>query len=60
MNQRLTEASSWHALQAHYEKVKDVQLRQLFAGDPSRGDRLATEAARLYFDYSKNRITVAC
>ena len=57
MNQRLTESASWHALQAHYEKVKDIQLRQLFAGDPNRGDRLAVEAAGLYLDYSKNRIT---
>ena len=57
MSQRLTESPSWHALQAHYEKVKDIQLRQLFAGDPSRGDRLAAEAAGLYLDYSKNRIT---
>jgi glucose-6-phosphate isomerase len=57
MNQRLTEASSWHALQAHYEKIKDIHLRQLFAGDPSRGDRLAAEAAGLYLDYSKNRVT---
>ena len=57
MNQRLTEAPSWHALQAHYEKIKDIQLRQLFADDPSRGERLAAEAAGLYLDYSKNRIT---
>jgi glucose-6-phosphate isomerase len=57
MCQRLTESPSWHALQAHYEKVKDIQLRQLFAGDPSRGNRLAAEAAGLYLDYSKNRIT---
>jgi glucose-6-phosphate isomerase len=57
MNQRLTEASSWHALQARYEKIKDIHLRQLFAGDPSRGDRLAAEAAGLYLDYSKNRVT---
>jgi glucose-6-phosphate isomerase len=57
MNQRLTETPSWNALQAHYQKIKDVQLRQLFAGDPSRGERLAAEAAGLYLDYSKNRIT---
>ena len=57
MKQRLTEAPSWHALPAHYEKVKDIQLRQLFAGDPSRGERLAAEAAGFYLDYSKNRIT---
>jgi glucose-6-phosphate isomerase len=57
MNQRLTETPSWHALQAHYEKMKDIQLRQLFADDPSRGGRLAAEAVGLYLDYSKNRIT---
>jgi glucose-6-phosphate isomerase len=57
MNQRLTEAPSWHALQAHYEKIKDIQLRQLFADDPSRGERLAADAAGLYLDYSKNRVT---
>jgi glucose-6-phosphate isomerase len=57
MNQRLTEARSWHALQAHYEKVKNIQLRQLFADDPRRGERLAAQAAGLYLDYSKNRIT---
>ena len=57
MNQRLTESPSWHALQAHYEKIKDIHLRQLFADDPSRGERLAAEAAGLYLDYSKNRVT---
>jgi glucose-6-phosphate isomerase len=57
MNQRLMEAPAWRALQAHYEKVRDIQLRQLFAGDPSRGNRLAAEAAGLFLDYSKNRIT---
>ncbi len=57
MNQRLTESPSWRALQAHYEKMKDIQLRQLFADDPKRGDRLAAEAAGVYLDYSKNRVT---
>ncbi len=57
MTQRLTETPSWHALQAHYEKIKDIHLRQLFADDSSRGDRLTAEAAGLYLDYSKNRIT---
>jgi len=57
MNQRLMEAPAWRALQAHYAKVRDIQLRQLFAGDPSRGNRLVAEAAGLYLDYSKNRIT---
>jgi len=57
MNQRLTESPSWHTLQAHYEKIKDIHLRELFADDTSRGDRLAAEGAGLYLDYSKNRIT---
>src|ERR1700690_4224139 len=57
MTQRLTETPSWRALQAHYEKIKDVQLRRLFADDPGRGQRLVAEGAGLYLDYSKNRIT---
>jgi glucose-6-phosphate isomerase len=48
---------AWTALEQHYQMVKDVHLRQLFAEDPKRGDRLAVEAAGIYLDYSKNRIT---
>jgi len=48
---------AWVALQAHYETIKGVHLRQLFADDPARGERLAAEAAGVYLDYSKNRIT---
>jgi glucose-6-phosphate isomerase len=44
-------------LDQHYQKLKDVHLRQLFADDRKRGDRFAIEAAGLYLDYSKNRIT---
>jgi len=57
MTQRLTETGSWQALQTHYEKIKDIQLRQLFAEDPSRGQRMVAEGCGLYLDYSKNRIT---
>jgi glucose-6-phosphate isomerase len=57
MTQRLTETASWRALQAHYEKIKDVQLRQMFADDSSRGERFVVEDAGLFLDYSKNRIT---
>src|SRR5271165_3459083 len=57
MTQRLIDAPSWHALQAHYDKIKEVQLRRLFADDPGRGERLVAEGAGLYLDYSKNRIT---
>jgi glucose-6-phosphate isomerase len=48
---------SWRALEAHYESVQGLHLRQLFADDPKRGDRFTLEAAGLYLDYSKNRIT---
>ena len=53
----LTETPAWRALQAHFEQVKDVHLRRLFADDPARGERLTAEGASLYLDYSKNRIT---
>ena len=48
---------AWAHLEKHYQKIKDVQLRQLFAEDGERGTRLAVEAAGVYLDYSKNRIT---
>ncbi|HUJ07983.1 MAG TPA: glucose-6-phosphate isomerase [Streptosporangiaceae bacterium] len=48
---------AWAALAEHYETIKDVHLRDLFAADPGRGERLVAEAAGLYLDYSKNRIT---
>jgi glucose-6-phosphate isomerase len=53
----LTGRPAWKGLEAHYEKVRDVHLRTLFEHDPKRGERLTAEAAGLYLDYSKNRIT---
>jgi glucose-6-phosphate isomerase len=53
----LTGRPEWAALTEHYQKVRDVHLRQLFAEDPKRGERLTAEAVGLYFDYSKHRIT---
>jgi glucose-6-phosphate isomerase len=53
----LHQRPAWGALKKHHQKIKRVHLRQLFAKDRDRGDRLAVEAAGLYFDYSKNRIT---
>jgi len=47
----------WRALSAHYKKVREIHLRQLFADDPKRGTRMTTEALGLLLDYSKNRIT---
>jgi glucose-6-phosphate isomerase len=46
----------WNSLEAHHEAIKSLHLRQLFAEDPKRGDRLVAEAAGVYLDYSKNRI----
>jgi glucose-6-phosphate isomerase len=49
--------SAWSALASHYISASKLHLRQLFADDPKRGQRMAIEAAGLYLDYSKNRIT---
>ena len=48
---------AWKALAAHQQQIRDKHLRDLFAADPKRGTRLTAEAAGLYLDYSKNRIT---
>ena len=53
----LPERKSWQALGRHHEEIAGVSLRDLFAGDPGRGERLTAEAAGLYLDYSKNRVT---
>jgi glucose-6-phosphate isomerase len=55
--QSLTDRPGWKALQAHYQSIRNVHLRKLFADDPQRGERLTTEAIGIVFDYSKNRIT---
>ena len=51
------ELPAWKALQVHRAATKDVTLKQLFAGDPKRGERLNAEGAGLYLDYSKNRVS---
>ena len=48
---------AWALLKKHHQKIRRTQLRQLFAKDKGRGERLVAEAAGVYFDYSKNRIT---
>jgi glucose-6-phosphate isomerase len=53
----LRERKAWQALQRHYAEIADRHLRELFAEDPGRGERLTAEAAGLYLDYSKNRVT---
>ena len=53
----LTSRPEWKALAAHHETMRGVHLRELFAKDPQRGERLVAEAAGLYLDYSKQRVT---
>src|SRR6202046_1061132 len=53
----LSEPSAWNALAAHHRQIKGVHMRELFAKDPKRGERFVVEAAGIYLDYSKNRIT---
>jgi glucose-6-phosphate isomerase len=53
----LRQRPAWKALEAHYQKIKELQLRKLFADDPKRGERMTAEAAGIYLDYSKNRLT---
>ena len=56
-NSALTERPAWKELETHLQTVREQHLRQLFAADPERGKRMTAEAAGIYLDYSKNRIT---
>jgi glucose-6-phosphate isomerase len=51
------ERKAWQALRRHHAEIAGQHLRELFAADPGRGERLTAEAAGLYLDYSKNRVT---
>jgi glucose-6-phosphate isomerase len=53
----LTTRQAWKALEAHHAEMREIHLRQLFAGDPGRAERMTLEAAGLHFDYSKHRVT---
>ena len=53
----LTERPAWKALKAHHDRVRDLHLRTLFADAPRRGEEMTAEAAGIYLDYSKNRVT---
>jgi len=53
----LRQRPAWKALETHYGEIKGLSLRKLFADDPKRGERLTAEAAGVYMDYSKNRVT---
>jgi len=52
-----TRRPAWKALAANYKQVREIHLRKLFADDPKRGERFTAEAAGIFLDYSKNRIT---
>src|SRR5690242_9346381 len=55
--QQLTQLASWNALEKHSQQMKTVTLRDLFAQDAARGERLTAAADGIFLDYSKNRIT---
>src|SRR3954469_4489736 len=55
--QPLTRRPAWSALQAHHAELAGRHLRQLFAADAHRGERLTAEACGIFLDYSKNRVT---
>src|SRR5262245_47076309 len=54
---RLTQLPEWQKLGEHHDKVRGLSLRQAFAADPGRAERMSVEAAGLLLDYSKNLIT---
>jgi len=56
-SQAATACPAWKALETHYQQIRYVHLRTLFAQDPERGERLTLDAAGIYLDYSKHRIT---
>jgi glucose-6-phosphate isomerase len=53
----LKKLPAWQALEAHYEKIRALHLRNLFADDPKRGERMTVDAVGIYLDYAKHRIT---
>ena len=53
----LTERPAWKSLETHFKNIRELHLRQLFAEDAERGNRLTAEGAGIYLDYSKNRVT---
>ncbi len=56
VNKQASGLSAWDTLASHYKNVSKLHLRQLFADDPKRGERMVVEATDLYLDYSKNRV----
>ena len=57
LTSRLRQRPAWRKLEEHFEAIKDVHLRGLFADDPHRATKFSAEAEGIYLDYSKNRVT---
>ena len=57
MSETPTRTQAWQALREHHARMEGVHLRELFGKDPGRAERFSVEAAGLFLDYSKNRIT---
>src|SRR5690348_9313006 len=57
MTQGLRQSPAFQALESHHQELANAHLRDLFASDPTRGRRLTAEAAGIYLDYSKHRVT---
>jgi glucose-6-phosphate isomerase len=57
ISKRPIKRTAWKALEAHYKRIRELHVRDLFAHDPARGDRMAAEGVGIYLDYSKNRVT---
>jgi glucose-6-phosphate isomerase len=57
MNSSLTERTAWKELEGHHREIAGTHLRDMFAADPERANRFAIEAAGIYLDFSKNRVT---
>src|SRR5258708_15149588 len=53
----LTQRPAWQALEQHYQQIRNLHLRTLFAEEPGRGERFSLEGGGVELDYSKNRIT---
>jgi glucose-6-phosphate isomerase len=53
----VAERQAWNSLAAHYQKVRELHLRKLFADDPKRGERMTAEAVGLCLDYSPCPLT---
>ncbi|HTC32689.1 MAG TPA: glucose-6-phosphate isomerase [Bryobacteraceae bacterium] len=56
-NHPLTGRPAWKSLKDHFQKVRELHMRELFASDPERGKRMTLDAEGIFLDYSKNRIT---